>query len=346
MPRRAFTLVELLVVVTIIAVLAGLILPAVVSSRERARRTACANNLDNLAKAVASFELARRQIPGYANNAPGPCDHEVSWLGMLLPHVDRQDLWDLWRDAHDPDDHHGDEWLHAHVELFLCPSDQRDEPTGTSYVANCGHADDVVLLTHPPATASVSKSPPDLFANGLFHRYHAQNTRPRNKMPSPMSFNDVRDGLATTLLLSENIHAQRWVTVSMAGHIMPVEERAVGMTWYPCDVDLPWCPVDPDFQTLDQDRWINTDREVMATDTDFLQLRYARPASYHAGGVNVVFADGHGQFLSEGTARRVCTLLMSPNGARVQTYDGTKWTPTPQRIDPANGLFPLRAEDY
>jgi prepilin-type N-terminal cleavage/methylation domain-containing protein len=61
--QRAFTIVEMLVVISIIAVLAALLLPAVQAAREAARRMQCANNLRNLATATQQFESAKNYLP-------------------------------------------------------------------------------------------------------------------------------------------------------------------------------------------------------------------------------------------------------------------------------------------
>ena len=70
--RKAFTLIELLVVIAIIAILAALLLPALASARESARRTACLNNLSQYGKAIASYTADYQDYffsyPGYGVN--------------------------------------------------------------------------------------------------------------------------------------------------------------------------------------------------------------------------------------------------------------------------------------
>jgi len=141
--RAAFTLVELLVVIAIIATLVGLMLPAVLRARERARVAECANNQEQLGKAMISYELARGHLPGYANNlrmTTDPTTHLPmvgSWAPFMLPYIGRVDLWEGgWRD--------GDSVPilqrrpASYVQLFVCPSDSPTEPCPLSYVVNVG----------------------------------------------------------------------------------------------------------------------------------------------------------------------------------------------------------------
>jgi prepilin-type N-terminal cleavage/methylation domain-containing protein len=96
--RRGFTLVELLVVIAIIATLIGLLLPAVQSAREAARRTGCGFNIRGLAQAVQVYESTRRRLPAAtdrnattsvaANNAASTLRAGYSWIFHVLPYME------------------------------------------------------------------------------------------------------------------------------------------------------------------------------------------------------------------------------------------------------------------
>ena len=86
--RRAFTLVELLVVIAIIGVLVALLLPAVQSAREAARRTQCANNLKQMGIGVHNYHDTFQKLPF------GWSDRGAGWTTMLLPYIEQKPLWD------------------------------------------------------------------------------------------------------------------------------------------------------------------------------------------------------------------------------------------------------------
>jgi prepilin-type N-terminal cleavage/methylation domain-containing protein len=93
MTRRAgFSLVELLVAIFIIGLLVALILPAIQSARESARRVHCRNNLKQLGLASINFEKDQRR---YANQAE-VLRNEITWITGLLPYVEEHVLFDEW----------------------------------------------------------------------------------------------------------------------------------------------------------------------------------------------------------------------------------------------------------
>jgi prepilin-type N-terminal cleavage/methylation domain-containing protein/prepilin-type processing-associated H-X9-DG protein len=132
--RRGFTLIELLVVIAIIAVLIGLLLPAVQKVREAAQRAKCQNNLKQIGLAFHNYHSANERFPsGFLSRAleeDGPgLGPGWGWGTLLLPYLEQDALYrqfDLGKDIADP--------LNARprttsLSIFLCPSDDPPTPT-------------------------------------------------------------------------------------------------------------------------------------------------------------------------------------------------------------------------
>lgn len=143
--KQGFTLVELLVVIAIIGVLVSLLLPAVQSTREAARRMSCSNNLRQIALATQNYHSAFKQFPaGYqsyaTNNGSAPADVQMDpvtwdagpgwgWGAALLPYAEGNAFTDNLRFDRPVWDAINHEAISETLPMFLCPSSSGgDEP--------------------------------------------------------------------------------------------------------------------------------------------------------------------------------------------------------------------------
>ena len=196
--KLGFTLVELLVVISIIGVLVALIIPAVNSAREAARRTQCINNQAQIGKALISYATRKERFPGYCKvlvDSGGP-RLAVGWPYLILPDLERRDIYD-------PVQQGGSlAAIAGYYDVMVCPSDpptNKDAPW-LSYVVNCGL----------PDYRSVGKSKSDLVdwkANGIFHERVRWLSGSAAYTDVSLSYISKKDGSSSTLLLSENIAA-------------------------------------------------------------------------------------------------------------------------------------------
>jgi prepilin-type N-terminal cleavage/methylation domain-containing protein/prepilin-type processing-associated H-X9-DG protein len=200
--RPGFTLVELLVVIFIIAVLVGLLLPAVQASRQAANRTSCTNNLRQLALAALRFHSDHGKFPTGARlpvDVGGrPTMGTNVWV-ELLPYFEQEDLYKQW----DHDDNRnnvagGRNATQAQViKVLLCPSDLLPATVTqfTPAVDVPAWSSGLYGMSSYGGNAGTRSAPPSAMSrNGVFFR------------DSCVGIADITDGTSHTLLFGERFH--------------------------------------------------------------------------------------------------------------------------------------------
>jgi prepilin-type N-terminal cleavage/methylation domain-containing protein/prepilin-type processing-associated H-X9-DG protein len=176
--RRAFTLIELLIVVGIIAVLIALLLPAIQAAREQARRTQCVNNLLQLGLAMGNYASTHSVLPPGVVNDKGPIlsvptGYHHGWAVQILPFIGQNNIYNRFNIQESVYAASNMTARNVHIGTFLCPSDGRPGPL--SY-AGCHH--DV----EAPIAAD---------NHGVLY------------LNSHVGFDDINDGTSQTILLGE-----------------------------------------------------------------------------------------------------------------------------------------------
>ncbi|HTN77868.1 MAG TPA: DUF1559 domain-containing protein [Pirellulaceae bacterium] len=300
--RAAFTLVELLVVIAIIGILVALLLPAVQSAREAARRMQCSNNMRQSALAMHNHHGALNILPrGCAGVSP--YWGQGSWMITLLPYLEQQALREMYYDygkAGGRNYYHKDNIQGAsgkQIPNFLCPSDQKNTKgwplngdgsvSYNNYVVNFGNTGVNESIDWQVKTYSGFT-----FAGAPFSC--AETT-----------FGDIRDGTSNTLLISELIIGQR--------------KDLRGNTWWGTGsgfmTSLRPNDVNPDRSWSNAD-WC--DANAPNPPCAFLSGAFVFAArSRHTGGVNAGLCDGSVRFVSENVGGTIWHDLGTSQGREV-----------------------------
>jgi prepilin-type N-terminal cleavage/methylation domain-containing protein/prepilin-type processing-associated H-X9-DG protein len=341
--RSAFTLIELLVVIAIIAILIGLLLPAVQKVREAASRMTCENNLKQLGLAAHNYHDVNHQFPygkgkDYRGSplVPGvPVYPRWSELALLLPYIEQGNLYNSidfnyppetpgmggvvnFMPAYQNPQRQNAAPCRSAIKVYLCPSDPAPQPPNwpgqNNYYGNMGTTYMCDVSEQQPSTLD-----PTAYADGIF--YYRSGVR----------MTDVTDGTSNTAMFSEKLRGQSFPHPRTDMFIMPVAS-SMTQAYTQCQSlntqtatpltskqGYSWVMGEMCCSTYNH---VATPNATTCASTGFPggmqnMAMVVPPSSMHTGGVNVLLTDGSVHYVNDAISLTTWRALGSRNGGDI-----------------------------
>lgn len=318
---RGFSLVELLVVISVIGILASLLLPAIQAAREAARRTQCASNLKQVTLAAFQHEASREKLPAAGRFGPRQeavyfdqlqgfhriklrTGRNTSWLVELLPHLEQPALYQQFAEAP-----HvslvSPTATTAQLEILQCPSDDSSGRLFQRIADQFGDAAQFAKGNYAGYTSPYHVD--DVDYRGALGHYGRQLREVSDGLSNTLAFSEVRTRdeprdqrgawalpWSGASLLAFDMHPRTYVDDEGAGaEAFAYDEVSLGHTQRPnaetADV-LYECP-DLVGEQIDRMPCVDQYRPAWGYIS-------AAPRSLHPGGVHGAYLDGSVRFIS------------------------------------------------
>ncbi|MCX7397702.1 MAG: DUF1559 domain-containing protein [Planctomycetales bacterium] len=331
---RGFTLVEVIVVTGIIAVLAALILPAVAQSQSAARRIECANKIRNVNLAMLAVADSTGRFPACGNfTDKAPFEFLHSWVVDVLPGIEQSSIYNQWKLGASIRDPQNQPLTQLSIPVLVCPADISFQPVdehgsygNLSYVVNGGIGYTTYSNGIHDCPVDVEGFRLDLNGDGFSCDDPNSGGDKGTFLAMGMFFNEtwlegvsrrhhtlasVTDGLSNTVLLSENVRT---------GYNPASSSDPFTSSWAsPHSLLTSFYIGDPCLSGVCLAGNVNYQRSnagIAAINSGLTRPEGTSPIpnSFHQGGVNMGFADGHVQFVSQHIDGNVYAAFVSPQG--------------------------------
>jgi prepilin-type N-terminal cleavage/methylation domain-containing protein len=327
---RAFTLVELLVVIAVIGVLIAMLLPAVQAAREAARQLQCQNNLKQLALACHTYESVNSGLPLLYSSST-----QLGWITQVLPFFEQNNLYHQYNFKQPWFDASNAAVVVQRINVLECPS----SPVSRVYTETCSK-----FSGYPPTTFTVASTdyfavsgassgtvttPPSAIAPGYWSAYPTAPSTidlsgvfgAQSSTSASRRLDEVSDGLSNTVMISE-MSGRPWLYLASGQRVSSARFPSY-VTAVPGD-DIPL--------TYGWGAWAHNNNFNVGTWTSDGNMlggpsaincsNYRGVFSFHAAGAYAAFGDGSVHMLGREMSPRVFFALATARGGEIVVTSG------------------------